>query len=63
MIGKGKNDYCAKCEEFNTVLDGVCCRCCTNVTDGTPATDEQVAAVARKLDAAAAELRRVLEKY
>lgn len=60
-MNKGTNDYCPHCEEFNTVLDSVCCKCGNNIHKGRPATIEEKEEVVSKLDDAIDQFKKILE--
>lgn len=62
MRSKGRNDYCVNCEEFNTVLNGVCCRCAWNVKENRVATDEEVVEAENILDEAISIIDQILEE-
>ena len=61
MNPKGRNDYCQHCEEFNTILDGLCCICLWHVVDNRQSTEEEQNKAKAKLDTAINQLNAALE--
>lgn len=60
---KELNDYCERCEEFNTILDGVCCKCTWNIIEKRMATQEEIKAVENKLEKGISNLDKFLEEW
>jgi hypothetical protein len=59
---RGVNDYCQSCEEFNAVLDGVCCQCGWHVAENRQATPDEIERVSGELQRSIDELNRFLGK-
>jgi hypothetical protein len=59
---KGHNDYCQRCEDFNTVLDGVCCACGWNVIEKREATTEEMERASARLQIGIDELKSYFDK-
>ena len=60
---KGQNDYCPKCEEFNRVLYGICCRCKRHIYEDRPATEAELKEIEDELDSAIAGLETALDDF